>query len=794
MRELWQRSLLGRTVGNIIVITLLVGGLIMLAMSINVARQTEADAYRRLGELLDTVEDTVRVACFVGNEELAMEVARGLLRNSEVQAVDIRSDKGMLAHLERNSAEGKQAVFGSQPIHRNIVSPFENSTIVGNIALQPDGAAIDSLVAQARRQIALQMLLLIVAVAIALTLTVLRQVVKPIAELSQRLNQLDPAGGEQLAAPPGHEHNAFGLLTRDINALSARLVSALEIEQRLHFRHEVDQRKYRDIFENAESGIFIADALGDMTSYNRSLAQLTGLPLPAADHAAPRSLFALPWTDTAHLRQMIERCIESNAAVADDLALLRSVTPQRWLNVALTPIGGCMVQGIVSDVTSRRNAELAAKRAAITDQLTGLANRQGFEEFWANEIAKAQDQHFALLLIDLEGFKQLNDALGFPAGDRVLIGFAARIFSCIKNTDWVARVGGDEFAVVLPNIDEPGKLDSICQRILRVLGERFSVSGQETCLGASIGATLYPGDGTSLPALLRNAELALNDARHRGGQIWSLFNQDMRHAIEHRHNLANDLRLAVQRGELRLFYQPIVHLASQRVVGAEALIRWQHPTHGLVPPDNFIPLAEQTGLINAIGLWCMETACQQLADWQAAGLDLSLTVNVSARQIPDGLSPAKVSEIAARHGIAPQRLGLEITEGLLIGESHDALRWLDAIRSAGFRVYLDDFGTGYSSLSYLKRFRVDTVKIDKAFIRDMSQVASDRVMIEAVIMMADALQLSVVAEGIETAEQRDLLRSLGCTYGQGYHFSRPLPIEQFLAQVASIDGQAIPQA
>ena len=244
---------------------------------------------------------------------------------------------------------------------------------------------------------------------------------------------------------------------------------------------------------------------------------------------------------------MIERCIESNAAVADDLALLRSVTPQRWLNVALTPIGACMVQGIVSDVTSRRNAELAAKRAAITDQLTGLANRQGFEEFWANEIAKAPDQHFALLLIDLEGFKQLNDALGFPAGDRVLIGFAARIFSCIKNTDWVARVGGDEFAVVLPNIDEPGKLDSICQRILRVLGERFSVCGQETCLGASIGATLYPDDGTSLPALLRNAELALNDARHRGGQIWSLFNQDMRHAIEHRHNLANDLRLAIQR-------------------------------------------------------------------------------------------------------------------------------------------------------------------------------------------------------------------------------------------------------
>ena len=786
MRDLWRRSLLGRTVGNIIAITLLVGGLIMAVMSLGAARQTEVDAYKRLGELLDTVESTVRIACFLGDEELALEVARGLLKSSEVAAIEIRSDKGLLAHIQREAAPGKAADLGSQPLHRNIVSPFSNSTVVGNITLQPDGAVIEQLAAKARRQFALQMLLLIIAVAVALTLTVLRQVVKPIATLSQRLAGLDPTGGEQLHAPLGHEHDAFGSLTRNINALSRRLVTAIELEQRLNHQHEMDERKYRDIFDNAESGIFIADGQGDMPSYNRSLARLTGLPQP--DAGTPRSLLALPWADASHLRQMIEFCIAHNTPVAEDIGLVRSITPQRWLNVSLTPIGEHLVQGIVSDVTSRRNAELAAKRAAITDQLTGLANRQGFEEYWAAEIRNAPNQSFALLLIDLEGFKQLNDALGFPAGDRVLIGFAARIFACIKQSDWIARVGGDEFAVVLPNIDDPEKLDKICQRILGNLAERFSVSGQETCLGASIGATLYPNDGSSLQTLLRNAELALNDARSRGGRMWSLFDQAMIHAVEHRHNLANDLRLALQRDELRLYYQPIVELATQRVVGAEALIRWLHPKHGLVPPDHFIPLAEQSGQINAIGAWCLETACRQLAEWQAAGRQLKLTVNVSARQIPDGLTPAQVSATAARYGVAPQQLGLEITEGLLLGESSGAQHWLEAIRAAGFRVYLDDFGTGYSSLSYLKRFRVDTVKIDKAFIRDMGQVASDRVMIEAVIMMADALELSVVAEGIETAEQLAILRGLGCTCGQGYHFSRPLPVEEFLPRVDQIDA------
>lgn len=786
MRDFWRRSLLARTVGNIITITVLVGGLIMLVMSTVVARQTETAAYRRLGELLDTVESTVRIACFVGDEELATEVARGLLKSSEVMAVGIRSDKSQLVFLNRTGSPAKTAGFATTPLQRSIYSPFDNSKIVGSITLQPDGQVIASMIGDARRQMVLQMAMLILVVTIALTLTVLRQVVQPIAGLSRRLTRLDPTSGDRLAAPLGHEHNAFGSLTRDINALSARLVSTIETEQLLHHQHEIDERKYRGIFENAESGIFIADQRGDIESYNRSMARLTGLPLPGASDRQ-HSLTTLPWAVPDQLVTLIESCVERNLTLEEDLELRRPAAASRWLNIALTPIGNHSVQGIVSDVTARRSAEIAAQRMAVTDQLTGLANRQGFEDHCATAIDTHPEQAFALLMIDLEGFKQLNDALGFPAGDQVLIGFGARISSSIKASDWVARIGGDEFAVILSNVRTPATLESICQRILDSLAERFSVSGQETCLGASIGATFYPADGTRLPTLLRNAELALNDARTSGGKIWRLFDPHMIHAAEQRHNLASDLRLAVERNELRLYYQPIIDLKNQQVVGAEALIRWFHPSQGMIPPDNFIPLAEQTGLINEIGEWCVTTACRQLAEWLGAGRNLYLTVNVSARQIPDGLPPARISAIAASHGIAPQRLGLEVTEGMLLGEGSGALSWLEAIRAAGFRAYLDDFGTGYSSLSYLKRFRVDTVKIDRAFVRDMCEVASDRVMVEAIVMMADSLQLSVVAEGIENQAQLDTLRHLGCTYGQGYHFSRPLPDDQFLAQVDRIN-------
>jgi len=783
----WQRSLLFRTVASIVAITIVVGGLLVMSLSVLVAQRAEEAAYKRLGELIDTVESTLQIACFVGDAQLATEIARGLLKTAEINAVVIRSDKGDLINLDRSGKAPDPFQKTSVPLQRQIFSPFDKSLAVGDILLYPDVAAIDTQVTTSKIHIASQIGVLIAAVAIALTLTVFRQVIKPISDLSNRMHTLDAESGEKLAPPPSHEHNLIGLLTADINGLTAHLVDTIHTEQSLRRQHEIDERKYRGIFENAESGIFVTNRKGKMESYNSSLSRLTGLPPPERDACTVSSLLDLPWSDGTTVANLIADCIERNLATADDFELAHPDHGNRWLNIALTPVGAGLVQGIVSDVTVRRNAEVRAQRLAITDSLTGLPNRLGFEQHWQEQIRQRPEIPFVLLIADLDGFREINDAMGFPAGDKVLTGIAARFLTSLKANDFVTRLGGDDFAVVLPGINNPSAIEKVAKRLIQKIAEPFLVNEQETCLSISIGVATFPNDGDNLPTLLRNAELALAQAQHAGGRTWRVFDPSMVQAVEHRHQLANELRGAAERGELRLFYQPIVDLRSLRVSGAECLIRWQHPLHGLVPPDSFIPLAEETGLIKDIGLWCLETACRQLVVWDRQGLDLDLTINVSARQIPESLSAQIVNDTLARHGLSNDRIGLEITESTLVGDGPAVEEWLAALRAQGCRVYLDDFGTGYSSLSYLKRFKVDTIKIDKAFIRDLSEDSNDRVMVEAVSMMADSLKLSVVAEGVETAQQLEMLRQMGCRYGQGYFFSRPVPPEQFPEQLERID-------
>lgn len=784
MKALWQSSLLFRTVGSIVAITLFVGGLIVLTLAVIVAHETERDSYQRLGELLDTVESTVRIACFVGDAELAKEVAQGLLKSREVKTVTISTDNDELARLVREgSTHG--STLSTTPLERLVFSPFDNTLTVGRIVLQPDEAVIESRVFLATFHMAAQMGLIILALAVALTATVLRLVVRPIGTLSARLGSLDATSGERLQAPVSHEHNVLGSLTEDINMLSSRLVSTIELEKKLRERHEIDELKYRSIFDNAESGIFVADRKGRLESCNRSFLRLTELDKTGHESR----LFELDWSDKPRLIKFVEECIRLDNAVSSDFELKLGSGNVRWLNLSLTPIGGESIQCIASDVTDRRSSEAEALRMAVTDTLTGLDNRQGFENRWNKQLQGHPDRPFVLLIANIEGFKQINDALGIPFGDRLLSLIGTRIASCLKAEDSIARLGGDEFAIVLPGITGESTIEKVGQRIVNKLCESFLIDGQDATVGASVGAARFPLDGDTLPALMRNAELALAQARASGGRTWRLFDQSMIQAIEHRHQLASDLRQAAERGELRLFYQPIVDLARHEVIGAEALIRWMHPAHGLVPPDSFIPLAEETGMIEGIGVWCLHTACHQIALWKAGGKSLRVTINVSARQIPDAFPPHLIADVCAENSIAPGQLGLEITESTLIGESARVREWLEEVRDLGFLTYLDDFGTGYSSLSYLKRFPIDTIKIDKAFVRDMNEASNDRVMVEAVIMMAESLSLKVVAEGIENASQLEILKRMGCKYGQGFHFSRPVPADQFLDRVEQIDQQ-----
>lgn len=445
---------------------------------------------------------------------------------------------------------------------------------------------------------------------------------------------------------------------------------------------------------------------------------------------------------------------------------------------SLAPVSDDLV-AVIRDITERKRVEDEIRYRANYDQLTGLPNRELLMERLSQAIkgARRKPQRHALLFVDLDHFKQVNDTLGHIHGDSLLQQAAERLQHCVRDMDTVARLGGDEFVVLLQGIEHPRDAAHVAEKIIDLLDDSFRLEGHEAHIGASIGITLFPEDGQDVLTLFRNADLAMYRAKDGGRNNFQFFEVAMTLAAMERRTLEGDIRLALERGEFLLHYQPVFDLAAHRMVGAEALVRWQHPQRGLLSPAVFIPLAEEIGLIRDLGVWVLEQACEQGARWREQGLDLHVGVNISSRQIPDGLPLEWLRALSERHGSGHCNLVLEITEGLLLADTARTQEWLDAVREMGFRVSMDDFGTGYSSLAYLKRFQVDTVKIDRSFVGDMERDAADRALVEAILAMARSLGLEVVAEGVENPGQLALLREMGCHYAQGYHLSPPVPPE-----------------
>ena len=430
-------------------------------------------------------------------------------------------------------------------------------------------------------------------------------------------------------------------------------------------------------------------------------------------------------------------------------------------------------RGVMADMTSAKLAEARVVHLAEHDPLTDLPNRASFRERLGRALQAVTEGGLAVISIDLDHFKPINDRYGHPVGDAVLVAIAERLRETVEDDGFVARFGGDEFTLLLRKMDA-GAVEAQCRRLLRALNEPVAIGSIVTTVGGSMGVAFAPADGSTADVLIKNADTALYRAKSEGRGTFRFFAADMDQGLQERQQIVQDLRSALANQELVLHYQPYVDAITQAVTGCEALLRWNHPLRGMVSPADFIPLAEESGLIVPIGAWVIEEACRQAAHW-AGGQRISL--NISPIQFRDRDLPDSILAALQKTGLAPSRLEVEVTETVLVFDAEAALDILTRIRALGVRIALDDFGTGYSSLNYLWRFPLDKIKIDRSFVWEIDSRRDSQIIVQAIRDIARGLNMTITAEGVETERQAELLRQTGCQELQGYLFSRPRPAE-----------------
>jgi len=529
-------------------------------------------------------------------------------------------------------------------------------------------------------------------------------------------------------------------------------------------------------------GIGILNDRLEFTYVNDSLARLFGY----SDHQTliGRSLCDLyePQEQVRFITSIVPQ-VEQRGRWRGEATGLRRDGVNFPQEISLTAIGGSGMVCVVRDITERTYAEEQIKHLAYHDALTNLPNRLLFKDRLTVALSHAQREgaRLAVLFLDLDRFKVINDSLGHNIGDQLLQAVAARVHACVRESDTVARLGGDEFTVLLPRLHRSDDAAPIAAKIIEAVRYPFHIEGREFFTTTSIGISLFPEDGTDAETLIKNADTAMYQAKELGRDNYQLFNAHVNANALQRIALEHGLRKAMSSEELQVHYQPIYDMQTGSTTGMEALLRWTHPQMGPVPPATFIPLAEATGMMIPIGTWALRQACEQGKAWHDAGHQtLSLAVNLSVTQLQQIDLVDRVRAILATTGFPASSLELEITESSAMQSPETSIRTLFELKKLGIRISLDDFGTGHSSLSYLKRFPIDTLKIDQSFVRDITHDPDTAAIVTAIIAMAHSLRLKVIAEGVEYPEQANFLREHGCDQMQGFLMTPPVPREQFL--------------
>ena len=546
-----------------------------------------------------------------------------------------------------------------------------------------------------------------------------------------------------------------------------------------------NQRLAANVFETMNQGVMVTDHNNHIEFINQATTDMTGYTLEEVKGESPK-IFASGRNDQTFYQHMWGAINDKGYWEGEMWNRKKDGTPfLQWMtvNVIRNPQGKVSQHvAIFSDITERKKTEELIWRQANFDALTGLPNRAMLHSRLDEELAMCSRRGYGLAVVylDIDGFKDVNDSLGHDAGDKLLVCIAQRLKGQLRNTDTIARWGGDEFTIVLNNLEHPEWAGAMAQKFIALINEPIDLHGREIQVGGSAGIAIYPEDGETQEALTTHADIAMYQAKHNGKNQFQFFHAEMKQNTMKRLATIDSIKSALEGQDFELYYQPQIRLRDKKIVGMEALVRMDGGDKGIASPSQFIPCAEETGLIIPLGEWVLSEACRQVSEWnEKFGIELCVAVNLSAKQFRAAELTEIVLQNINQYSLAAHQIELEITESVLMDDVEQAIKVMSVLDSLGISIAIDDFGTGYSSLSYLKRFPISTLKIDQSFISDLKFESDDAAIVRSVIALAESLQLNVVAEGVEEREQMQMLQQLDCQLAQGYYFAEPMDAVAF---------------
>ena len=781
-----QRSLLRHTLLVVSGMAALVSAFFIVIALVVAQHRVTGESREQLQELIESMNSMASIACFARDATLAKETVEAITKYSTVRRVTINAYGQLLATGGHYDSEAS-SIDANRPIITQVLhSPFDPDDQIGEIILEPNWDTIQIFVNNSVRNVALILIFLTIMIVVVVTFVVSSVIVHPVKAISDSLHTLDADSTDTLVTPRGHETDEIGRLVRDMNDLMYRLRTSLAQAHELHLQRVLNEklRLYATIFEYSQEGIIITDRQNNIVAVNQAFSKITGYaenevldknPHCMSSGRHDRKFYEKMWNELitfGHWRgELWNRCKDGR------------IKPE-WASISVVYDDNGEIANhisVFSDISERKKTEERIEFLAHHDPLTKLPNRLLTRDRFvlAAKEASRDTSSIAILYIDLDSFKYVNDTFGHPVGDQLLLSVTERLKSHVRDTDTISRQGGDEFMILLPGIRDTGIIHRIASGILEKLSSPFDIAGHTVGISASIGIAFYPEHGENFDIVMKNADAAMYTAKNSGKNAYRVFSDEMNVDVLDKLQLRAHLSNALQNDEFHIVFQPQINTMTEQIIGAEVLCRWTNPVLGVVPPNRFISLAEESGLINPLGEWILEQACFQGKRWFDSGIPpFVIAVNVSAQQFNHSDLFLTVQKALEKSGLQARHLELEFTETGLLKNVERSLDTIEKLRTLGVKLSIDDFGTGYSSLIYLKQFKVEKLKIDQSFIRDIED-SEDMGIVRAIIQMGHTLQMGVIAEGVETERQKNLLTGLECHEIQGYLISKPLPAGEF---------------